>query len=168
MTAKELPETSLIPPDREQQAFAQVVELIRLARDRAMAGVNTTLIDLHWQVGEFISQRIDTDGWGNGTVTALADYIRKHHPGVRGFSPQNPWRMRQFFKSCRDAPKLSALLRELPVSSNLHILAKAKRPEEREFYLRMAVQQRWSIQKRTQHSFRKPQDGSTSSTSGTI
>jgi len=53
VTAKELPEISLIPPDREQQAFAQVVELIRLARERAMASVNTTLIDLHWQVGEF-------------------------------------------------------------------------------------------------------------------
>ena len=64
MTAKELTETSSIPPHREQQAFAQVVEFIRLARERAMTSVNTTLIDLHWQVGEFISQRIDTDGWG--------------------------------------------------------------------------------------------------------
>jgi predicted nuclease of restriction endonuclease-like (RecB) superfamily len=145
VTAKELPETSLIPPDREQQAFAQVVELIRLARERAMASVNTTLIDLHWQVGGFISQRIDTDGWGKGTVTALADYIRKRYPGVRGFSQQNLWRMRQFFESYRDAPELSSLLRELPWSSNLHILTKTKRPEEREFYLRMAIQQRWSV-----------------------
>lgn len=145
MTAKELSETSLIPPDREQQAFAQVVELIRLARERAMASVNTTLIDLHWQVGEFISQRIDTDGWGKGTVTALADYIRRRYPGVRGFSQQNLWRMRQFFESYRDAPELSSLLRELPWSSNLHILTKTKRPEEREFYLRMAIQQRWSV-----------------------
>jgi predicted nuclease of restriction endonuclease-like (RecB) superfamily len=145
VTAKELPETSLIPPDREQQAFAQVVELIRLARERAMASVNTTLIDLHWQVGEFISQRIDTDGWGKGTVTALADYIRRRYPGVRGFSQQNLWRMRQFFESYRDAPELSSLLRELPWSSNLHILTKTKRPEEREFYLRMAIQQRWSV-----------------------
>ncbi len=43
MTAKELTETSLIPPKREQQAFAQVVELIRLARERAMASVNIAL-----------------------------------------------------------------------------------------------------------------------------
>jgi predicted nuclease of restriction endonuclease-like (RecB) superfamily len=145
VTSTELTETPSIPPDREQQAFAQVVELIRAARERAVASVNTTLIDLHWQVGEFITQRIDTEGWGKGTVAALADHIRKHHPGVRGFSPQNLWRMRQFFESYRDAPELSTLLRELPWSSNLHILAKAKRPEEREFYLRMAIQQRWSV-----------------------
>ena len=90
MTAKELTETSLIPPDREQQ-------------------------------------RIDTDGWGKGTVTAMADYIPKRHPGVRGFSQQNLWRMRQFFESCRDSPELSSLLRELPWSSNLHILSKTSR-----------------------------------------
>jgi predicted nuclease of restriction endonuclease-like (RecB) superfamily len=145
VTSKELTEPPLIPPDREQQAFAHVVEMIRAARERAVASVNTTLIDLHWQLGEFITQRIDTDGWGKGTVAALADYIRKHHPGVRGFSPQNLWRMRQFFESYRGASELSTLLRELPWSSNLHILAKAKRPEEREFYLRMAIQQRWSV-----------------------
>lgn len=52
--------------------------------------------------------------------------------------------MRQFFESYRDQPILSSLMRELPWTSNLHILNKSKRPEEREFYLRMAVQQRWS------------------------
>jgi predicted nuclease of restriction endonuclease-like (RecB) superfamily len=36
-------------------------------------------------------------------------------------------------------------LRELPWSANLHILARSKRLKEREFYLRMAVQQRWSF-----------------------
>jgi DUF1016 N-terminal domain len=121
VTAKELTETSLIPPDREQQAFAQVVELIRLARERATASVNTTPIDLHWQVGEFISQRIDTDRWGKGTVTvtALADYIRRRYPGVPGFPQKNLWRMRQFLASYRDAPELSSLLRVLSWSPNL-------------------------------------------------
>ena len=53
------------------------------------------------------------DGWGKGTVTALASYIGRHHPGQRGFSPQNLWRMRQFFEAYRDSPELSSLLREL-------------------------------------------------------
>ncbi|MDZ4287600.1 MAG: PDDEXK nuclease domain-containing protein, partial [Prosthecobacter sp.] len=33
----------------------------------------------------------------------------------------------------------------LPWSSNLHILSRAKRPEEREFYLRMASRNRWQV-----------------------
>jgi predicted nuclease of restriction endonuclease-like (RecB) superfamily len=36
-------------------------------------------------------------------------------------------------------------LRELPWSSHLHIISRAKRPEEREFYLRMASRNRWQV-----------------------
>jgi predicted nuclease of restriction endonuclease-like (RecB) superfamily len=53
--------------------------------------------------------------------------------------------MRQFFETYRSYPKLSTLLRELPWSSNMHVLSKAKLPEEREFYLRMAIQHRWPV-----------------------
>jgi predicted nuclease of restriction endonuclease-like (RecB) superfamily len=51
--------------------------------------------------------------------------------------------MRQLFEAYQGDPKLSPLVRELPWTHNLIILGQAKRPEEREFYLRMAVQQRW-------------------------
>ena len=131
------------PP--EEPAFAEVVEMIQAARRQAVAAVNTVLIDLYWQVGEHISRRIGTEGWGKSTVAELSAFIQQRHPGMRGFSPQNLWRMRQFFDAYCDQPELSTLLRELPWSSNLHILTRSKRPEEREFYLRMATQQRWSV-----------------------
>jgi len=54
------------------------------------------------------------------------------------------WRMRQFFVAYRDDPKLSPLVRVLPWTHNLIVLGQSGRPEEREFYLRMAVQERWS------------------------
>ena len=41
-------------------------------------------------------------------------------------------------------PKLSPLVRELPWTHNLIILSRSKRPEEREFYLKMAAQEKWS------------------------
>ena len=44
----------------------------------------------------------------------------------------------------RDDPKLSALVRVLPWTHNLIILGQSKRSEERELYLRMAVQEKWS------------------------
>jgi predicted nuclease of restriction endonuclease-like (RecB) superfamily len=132
-----------------EQAFAEIVQMIESARKHTLAIVNTTLIDLYWQIGKYISHRIDAEGWGKGTVTALSAYIQRRQPGARGFSPQNLWRMRQFFETYRDQPKLSTLLRELPWSSNLQILTRSKRPEEREFYLRIATQQRWSVRETT-------------------
>jgi predicted nuclease of restriction endonuclease-like (RecB) superfamily len=75
------------------------------------------------------------DGWGKGTVGELALYIQRQQPGVRGFSAQNLWRMRQFFEAYRVEPKLSPLVRELPLTHNFIIMTQSKRPEEREFYL---------------------------------
>lgn len=129
----------------DEQAFAEVAQMIQAAGQRAYSAVNTALIDLYWQIGEVISRRITIAGWGKRTVAALASYLQTRHTGLRGFSPQNLWRMRQFFETYRDRPEVSPLLRELPWSSNLHIMTKTKRPEEREFYLRLAAQQRWSV-----------------------
>jgi predicted nuclease of restriction endonuclease-like (RecB) superfamily len=133
------------PAGDPQDAFAEVAEMIESARSTVVTTVNTTLIQLYWRIGETVSARIERDGWGKGTVSALATYIEKRQPGLRGFSSQNLWRMRQFFEAYRDQPKLSTLLRDLPWSANLHILGKCKSPEEREFYLRTAIQQRWSV-----------------------
>jgi predicted nuclease of restriction endonuclease-like (RecB) superfamily len=129
----------------QKSEFAEVVQIIEKARQRVNRAVNTELIDLYWAVGKFVSGKIAADAWGKGTVHALASYVQLHQPGVRGFSAQNIWRMRQFYDAYRDQPKLSTMLRELPWSSNLHILTRAKLPEEREFYLRMATEQRWQV-----------------------
>jgi predicted nuclease of restriction endonuclease-like (RecB) superfamily len=81
--------------------------------------------------------------WGEGVVESLAQHLARSLPGQRGFSAQNLWRMRQLFDTYRGDAKLSTLVRVLPWSHNLIILGQAKRAEEREFYLRMAAQQRW-------------------------
>ncbi len=127
-----------------QADFDVVLELIDAARTRAVAAVNTTLIELYWNIGEFIVRKIEADGWGKGTVQALAEHIRQKKPDARGFSVQNLWRMRQFYEVYRDQPNLSALLRDLSWTNNLMILGKCRRAEEREFYLRLAAQQKWS------------------------
>ncbi|HEV3007349.1 MAG TPA: PDDEXK nuclease domain-containing protein [Pirellulales bacterium] len=128
-----------------QADFDVVLSLIDSARTRALTAVNTALVDLYWQIGEHLSERIASDGWGQGTVAALAAYIQKRQPNARGFSSQNLWRMRQFFETYRGHPKLSTLLRELPWSHNLAIMSRCKRDEEREFYLRLATRERWTF-----------------------
>ena len=126
-----------------EAAFGEVVDLIRAARQRAAQVVNTEVIDLYWRIGQYLHRKIEADGWAKGTVVQLAAYIAQREPGKRGFSSQNLWRMRQFFQAYPVASKLSPLLRDLPWTHNLIILAQSKRAEEREFYLRMAAQQRW-------------------------
>jgi predicted nuclease of restriction endonuclease-like (RecB) superfamily len=127
-----------------EHAFNEIVDLIRNARQRAVQTVNTDLINLYWRIGDYLDRRIKSDGWAKGTVVQLAAHISQREPGLRGFSAQNLWRMRQFFLTYRDDPKLSPLVRVLPWTHNLIVLGQSKQPEEREFYLRMAVQEHWS------------------------
>lgn len=109
-----------------------------------MQAVNTTLIDLYWQIGEVISRRIAAAEWGEGVVDQLAAHIARTQPGQQGFTRRNLFRMRQFYEAYQGDEKVSPLARQLPWTHNLIILSQSKRPEEREFYLRMAVQERWS------------------------
>jgi predicted nuclease of restriction endonuclease-like (RecB) superfamily len=130
-------------PSPSHAEFDEVIALIDAAKARAMAAVNTTLIDLYWQLGEYISRKIDAATWGQRTVGALAEYLQRRHPGRSGFSARNLWRMRQFFETYRGLPKLAPLVRELSWTHNLLIMSRSKREEESEFYLRMCTREKW-------------------------
>lgn len=134
--------TSVVKTD--QPDFSEVVHLIAAARQHAYQAVNTTLIELYWQVGAYISNKIKAAEWGDGVVDALAQHLAITQPNLKGFTRPNLFRMRQFYETYQDDQIVSALLRQLPWTHNLTILSRSKRPEEREFYLRMAVQEKWS------------------------
>ena len=124
--------------------FADIARLVTAARQRATQAVNTTLIDLYWQIGERISRKIAASEWGDGVVDQLARYLAQTQPGLRGFTRRNLFRMRHFYEAYPAPEIVSALLTQLPWTHHLIILGQSKHPEEREFYLRMAVREQWS------------------------
>ncbi len=74
-------------------------------------------------------------------VEQLARYLAQTQPGLRGFTRRNLFRMRQFYEAYPDPETVSALLTQLPWTHHLIILGQSKHPEEREFYLRLAVRE---------------------------
>ncbi len=129
---------------RREAAFEEVVGLIHAARGRAYQAINTALIDLYWQVGEYISRKLETAAWGEGVVDELARYIARKHSEIRGFTRASLFRMRQFYETYREQEKVAPLVRQLSWSHNLLILARCRRPEEREFYLRLCQREHWT------------------------
>lgn len=130
-------------PAREER-FDEVVNLIHSARQRCMQAVNTQLIELYWQVGAYISRKIENAEWGDAVVSQLAAHLARTQPGLRGFTRPNLFRMRQFFEAYRHDEVVSPLVRQLPWTHNMIILGQSRRVEEREFYLRMAIKEGWS------------------------
>ncbi len=126
-----------------QSQFTEVVQLIKKARSNAFQAVNTEMINLYWSIGEYISKRVEVQAWGKSVVVQLAKYIEKKTPDLKGYSDKNLWRMKQFYETYKDLPKLSPLVREISWTNNLMILS-MRRPEEREFYLKLCIQERYT------------------------
>ncbi|MBX8619189.1 PDDEXK nuclease domain-containing protein [Pseudomonas cichorii] len=126
------------------ERFDEVLALIYNARQQVMQAVNSRLIELYWQVGAYISRKLEKAEWGDAVVSQLADHLAQTQPGLRGFTRSNLFRMRQFYEVYRTEEKVAPLVRQLSWTHNLIIFSQSKRPEEREFYLRMAVQEKWS------------------------
>ncbi|MBP8809419.1 MAG: DUF1016 family protein [Kofleriaceae bacterium] len=125
-------------------AFLEVVALIHAARSRAYAAVNVELVNLYWRVGEYLDGKLSSAAWGDAVVESLAQYLATHQPSLRGFTRRNLFRMRQFFLTYRDDATVRPLVPRLSWSHHLIILEQAKRPEERAFYVDLAIRERWS------------------------
>jgi predicted nuclease of restriction endonuclease-like (RecB) superfamily len=135
---------SSVPGSTTDDRFNEVLALIQSAKQQAMQAVNTQLIELYWQVGAYISRKLEKAEWGDSVVSQLAEHLAQTQPGLRGFTRSNLFRMRQFYETYHAEEKVAPLVRQLSWSHNLIIFSQSKRPEEREFYVRLAVQKKWS------------------------
>lgn len=95
----------------------------------------------YWRIYQ---QKVEQSEWGQSIVKELAEFIVKNEPEIKGFSDKNLWRMKQFYDAYRNLPKLSPMVREISWTNNLIILGRAKSEEEKEFYLRLTIQEKYS------------------------
>ena len=117
---------------------------IHKAQYEALKAVNRELIALYWDIGSLIVGRQKKHGWGRSIVENIAKDLQIEFAGIRGFSVQNLWRMRQFYLAYERNEKLSPLVREIGWSHNVIILMGCKDALEREFYIRMTRKFGWT------------------------
>ncbi len=79
--------------------FAEILTLAQQARYNAFKNVNAELLNLYWQVGEYISRKVESAEWGMNVVDNLADFMEKKSPDLKGFERRGLYRMKQFFET---------------------------------------------------------------------
>jgi len=124
--------------------FKQIVSMIQEARTRAYAKVNEELINLYYNVGKIVSEKVSNAEWGSGVVDRLAQFIKENHPEIKGFTRRGLYRMKQFYEAYKDSEIVSALRTQLSWTHHRLILAKTKTIEEREFYIKLAINEKLS------------------------
>lgn len=93
--------------------FSQIVSLIQSARSLALYTVNSELVNLYWQVGHFVSEKLGNASWGESTVVELTNFIKNRYPDIKGFDKKNIYRMCQFYQLYKDAPNVAPVVRHL-------------------------------------------------------
>ena len=136
---------SLFPAGKEYASFLQEIKKrISDAQYAALKSVNKELISLYWDLGKGIVEKQHKFGWGKGIVENLSKDLQIEFVGIKGFSPQNLWFMRQFYVHYSEKVKLQPLVREISWVKNIIILSKCKDDLEREFYLKMTSKYGWT------------------------
>jgi hypothetical protein len=101
------------PASDKAAEFEEIIAVIERSRENAFRAVNRELISMYWDIGRYISGKCKTDGWGKSVVSDFSRFIQSRFVGIKGFSPQNIWRMKQFYETYTGNEKLSPLVREI-------------------------------------------------------
>jgi predicted nuclease of restriction endonuclease-like (RecB) superfamily len=124
--------------------FKEIIDTINSARYQAFKSLNKHHIGQNFEIGRIIVENQKRNQWGQSIVDTLSRDINKQIDGVKGYSPQNLWRMRQFYLEYQNEPKLLALALKIPWGQNMLIIHQLKDKKEREYYLRATDQLGWS------------------------
>ena len=128
----------------DTSSFTSILSLIKTSKERIIKTVNIEIIDLYWQIGKEVSEKAKNGGWGKSVVEELSNQITVNFGNMRGFSPQNIWRMKQFYETYKDSQILSTLSRELSWSNNLLVMSRAKDEKEQFFYMKLSIDEKYS------------------------
>ena len=127
-----------------EKSLSSIIKRVEESKHKAITTVNQLLIELYRFIGETIVNLQEQSRWGERVVEKLSQDLRMRYPEQSGFSIRNLWNMKRFYETYRDYTKLQALPAEISWTNNVIILDKTKTIEEKEFYLKICLKERWS------------------------
>ncbi len=125
-------------------AFPKITNIIENAKNNTYKKVNEELINMYWNIGEFLSEEAKKASFGDSYIDSISKYIQEQFPGIKGFTRRGLYRMKQFYETYVDDEFVSALLTQISWTNHLAILSKAKTAEERHFYISLCIKEGYS------------------------
>ena len=123
---------------------AGLIKIIDESRQNALKKVNEELINMYWKVGEFLSREAEQAAFGDAYIDGIASEIQEAVPGIKGFNRRGLYRMKQFYETYKDNEIVTPLVTQISWTNHLLIMSGCKSDEEREFYIRLCIQENYS------------------------
>ena len=131
-------------PDNYAALLGDLKSRIAAARLKAALAVNGELILLYWQIGCDILERQRDEGWGAKVVERLGADLRQAFPEMTGLSSRNLKYMRAFAEAYPNHEFVQQVAAQLPWGHAMVLLDQIKKHDEREWYMRQAIEHGWS------------------------
>ena len=96
-------------------------------------------VELYFEIGKAICARLEKIA-----AVMAAEYLQANYPEGIGFSPRNLRRMREFYRAYADSLELRMLVLKMGWTQNVAILEGCQSIQERAWYLRAALERRWT------------------------
>ena len=96
-------------------------------------------MELYWEIGKAVCRRTE-----KGAAVMASEYLNKHYPDVKGFSPRSLRRIRDFYRTYENHPALLSRAMKLGWTQNVVIMEADLTMELRGWYLNAAVRFGWS------------------------
>ena len=123
---------------------SSLIKIIEDSRNNALKKVNEELIQMYWNVGEYLSKESEHSSFGDAYIDSVAKEIQDAFPGIKGFNRRGLYRMKKFYETYQDDGFVTTLLTQISWSNHLAILSKAKTVEERHFYITLCIKEAYS------------------------
>ena len=99
---------------------------------------------MYLDIGNFLYELQQESKYGDKITTKAAEFMKNNYPNIKGFTKRNIERMVQFYKIYKDDEIATPLVTQLSWTNNLLILSGSKLMEERHFYLKLAIKNKYS------------------------
>lgn len=131
--------------ENDISSISGLINIIETAKNNALKRVNAELIQMYWNVGEYLSNSSDSASFGDAYMDSVSKEVQKAFPGIKGFNRRGLYRMKQFYETYKDDEFVTTLLTQISWSNHLAIMAKSKTAEERHFYISLCVKESYSF-----------------------
>ena len=84
---------------QHKEEFETVYGIISAHKKRAMNAMHNESLNMLWEVGAYVSDRLKKAVWGDGVVRMLAEYIHTRSPKAKGWSYRTIYKMVQFYET---------------------------------------------------------------------
>jgi predicted nuclease of restriction endonuclease-like (RecB) superfamily len=135
---------SSLMPNNYHAFLSDLKKRIRNERLRVVLSSNAALVMLYWDIGQSILRKQNEEGWGSKVIDRLSADLSKEFTDMRGFSPRNLKYMRSFAIAWPDKGIVQRVVAQIPWRSNIALMDKLEKPEERLWYAVKTIKNGWS------------------------